>query len=738
MTETSAAFIVEQDRVWLPAKEAARLLGISKAAFHKNRRAGRYITVVTHENGGDQYKVLRSSLQISPQTDCPNILSAANRPTADGNKLPDTFSSGLSANFMVEERADDPLPAHPSLSMIPEKMKAIALARFDLVTAWREHRRNCGTPKELSKADESFEKAYNTGFLLPSIFETLGETSMRSIKRWRQDLEGSSDWTLLVPKWSCEKKEPSLGSREKEIFKKLFLTPNRLTIAEATAYTIAIVYKEGIETSSPRTYRRWAQWFVGKNSALCTFIREGQKALRDEEIFSITRDVSKLEVGDVLVADGHRLNIQVKNPFTGKTCRPALVGFFDWKSGNLVGYEIMLEENVQCIFSALRNAVIRLGKTPKIVYLDNGKAWKSKVFNNGIDFEQEGVRGIFGSLEIEVVFAAPYNARAKVIERFFKELAKFERLQPSFIGTSIEDKPAWTKRNESFHKKAHNNHIPTVEEALMKLDTWIKEWWEKTRCPHMKDKSIGEAFDEGRGPGVNETDLDELMLVTEVKTIRANGVRLFGADYYADALFGLRERVYVKYSYRNLSYVRIYDMNRRFLCTGERVVPVHPMARYLGEAKDVEELKYKRRRQRALERSVVNAAKEIIAQNNPLPAILDELPMSQQAVQKLEQTKSEASLSEEEERHIPDYMLKKKSLPASTAPESEDEPTERPAFFANECVRYEWHREHGLETEEDWKFAEKFENTSIYFRTIYPEEKRLTKTPCLTGTILSQ
>jgi len=46
----------------------------------------------------------------------------------------------------------------------------------------------------------------------------------------------------------------------------------------------------------------------------------------------IERDISKLEVGDVLIADGHVLNFQVINPFTGKPTRATLVGFLDWKS----------------------------------------------------------------------------------------------------------------------------------------------------------------------------------------------------------------------------------------------------------------------------------------------------------------------------------------------------------------------------------------------------------------------
>ena len=60
-----------------------------------------------------------------------------------------------------------------------------------------------------------------------------------------------------------------------------------------------------------------------------------------------------LEVGQVLIADGHTLNFQVINPFTGRPSRATLIGFLDWKSGGLVGYDIMLEENTQNIANAL-------------------------------------------------------------------------------------------------------------------------------------------------------------------------------------------------------------------------------------------------------------------------------------------------------------------------------------------------------------------------------------------------
>lgn len=59
---------------------------------------------------------------------------------------------------------------------------------------------------------------------------------------------------------------------------------------------------------------------------------------------------------------------------------------------------------------------------PKIIYQDNGRAFRAKYFTNDKGFNELGFQGLYSKLGIETVFARPYNARAKVIERFLKVL----------------------------------------------------------------------------------------------------------------------------------------------------------------------------------------------------------------------------------------------------------------------------------------------------------------------------
>lgn len=346
----------------------------------------------------------------------------------------------------------------------------------------------------------------------------------------------------------------------------------------------------------------------------------------------IERDISVLNVGDVLIADGHVLNFQVINPFTGKPTRATLVGFLDWKSTALVGYEIMMTENTQCIASALRNAIINLGVIPKVVYQDNGKAFKSKYFQN-VDFDEEGFNGVYANLGIRSVFAKPYNARAKVIERFFLEFQEeFEKMMTSYIGTSIEDKPAWLKRGEKLHRDMHKkltkNYIPTVQEAIKFIDCWL-DFHNSKPCPNDRSKTIqemlngiqadcrqsaersGDTFNAGNQAKqvIDKNILNDLMMKTEARTINKHGITFLGMHYRSDVILGLRDKVYVRYSLFDLSKVHVYSMKGEFLCVAHRVQKVHPMANFLGTVKDMEEYKQQYQRQ---QRQFKKAKKEFL------------------------------------------------------------------------------------------------------------------------------
>ena len=230
-----------------------------------------------------------------------------------------------------------------SIIFTPEKSKKIALARLDLLYQWKEFRRKSDNKLQ---ADYDFVNLHNTSN--SHLFEVLGKISRGTLHRWKNILNGTEDYTKLIPQYKYAKVDEyrtCLTDEEIKIFMGLLLHPNRLCIGKAIALTKYKLKEQG-QSYIPAdiTFRKYANWFKKNNYDKWVLARDGEKALSDKVEPYIKRDASLLEVGDILVADGHNLAFNVINPFTGKPTRATLVGFLDWKSTALVGYEIMLEE----------------------------------------------------------------------------------------------------------------------------------------------------------------------------------------------------------------------------------------------------------------------------------------------------------------------------------------------------------------------------------------------------------
>ncbi len=515
----------------------------------------------------------------------------------------------------------------------PEKAKQNALAKLDLIRKWQEFRWKAVNKLQ---ADYDFVKLHNSSNSY--LFNVLGKISRGSLHRWKASLDGTEDYTRLIPNYkyvSINEYRTCLTDEEIKIFMGLLLHPNRICIGKAIALTKYKLKEQG-QSFIPAdiTFRRYAKWFKDNNYDKWVLARDGEKALSDKVEPYIKRDASLLDVGDILVADGHKLAFQVINPFTGKPCRATLVGFLDWKSTALVGYEIMLEENTQCIASALRNAIINLDMIPKIVYQDNGRAFRAKYFTDDKGFGELGFYGLYAKLGIETVFARPYNARSKVIERFFKEFQEgFEKLMPSYVGSSIINKPAYLKRNEKFHSNLHNallvggvkrarsgadssplppiRYIPTIEETIKMIDMWLK-FKNSQPCTNAPNMTIAEVLENRKKQNIDKSLLDDLMLATEIKTIQQNGVRFLNCDYFDERLYGLKGKVLVKYNLFDLTSVKVFTPKGEYLCTAERVTETHPMAKILGTVEDLEDYKQKIQKQQKLKRKTINSVKKLL------------------------------------------------------------------------------------------------------------------------------
>lgn len=579
------------------------------------------------------------------------------------------------------------------INFVSENAKLNALARVDIVTALFNLRTKYSTKKE---ADEVFLDLYNSGLYLAQIFKFVGTISIGTLHRWVKAYENYGTEGLLPLRKTNQTGEynSKLNDEMKKVFLTYLLHPNKFSVGKSISLTKHILEKRGYEDIPCNlTFRRFAEHFKKQNYSKWILMREGEKAYHDKVEPYIERDISKLEVGDVLIADGHVLNFQVINPFTGKPTRATLVGFLDWKSTALIGYEIMMSENTQCIASALRNAILNLGVIPKVVYQDNGKAFKAKYFQH-IDFNEAGFNGVYASLGIKSVFAKPYNARAKVIERFFREFQEeFEKIMISYCGSSIENKPAWMKRGEKLHRdlyrKMTGNYIPTVQEVIKYIDCWI-DYHNSKICPNYKNKTIKEMLQQVQKQEIDKNILNDLMMKTEVRTINRGELTFLGLHFRNDFLIDLREKVFIRYSLFDLSIVYVYTVKGEFLCTVRQVEKVHPMANHLGTVKDMEEFKQQIQKQK---RQFNKAKKEF----------LKYFPAETTDVLEIEPEEKVVEIGKYEQEKIP----------------RERKPTEReiqmniPIFLSN-YEKYEWLMQHGCTCPEQRKWLADYIRSDEY------------------------
>jgi putative transposase len=484
-------------------------------------------------------------------------------------------------------------------SIISPQSLRIANLRFALIQKFNEEiskeypttlplfkNGNNGNGHSKTKAIQKFLDLYNSGLLLPDIHKELKEISRSTLYNWLS-AQGPDD---LIPQYGGAG-QSKITDHEKNLLLTLLLHQNRIKTAYAIALAKEYLIKKHLESpSSPATLRRFVNQFKKEHYDLWILRREGEKALNDKVLPYAERDWRLLEVGDGLVADGHRLNFQIVHPITGKPCRATLVLFWDWRSSYPLGWEIMIEENIQCVASALRNAILALGKIPQWVLLDNGKAFKAKIFTEDINFEDTELPGMFARLNINYHFAQPYNAQSKPIERIFGIInEQLERLIPSYTGASIEDKPAYTKRNEKLARSAHNSWVPTIQETNDFIRAWRDRYAERPTRGRDGLRPI-DIYNDGKGPGVDPLELIYLMMDREIKNVHRNGVTWMGWNWYHEDLYGLKDKVIIRYSLSDLSQIYVFHKNE-FLCAAKPIEPVHPMASESENPKDMEAVK---------------------------------------------------------------------------------------------------------------------------------------------------
>jgi putative transposase len=621
------------------------------------------------------------------------------------------------------------VPSAATDTLIPKKSREIGLAKYSLVHAYRVVKEKAGWG-QMSEAVKGFLLAYNAGLLMPNVFNIVGKIEKRTLENDDKKLAENDDNYLVLCDgrggWrkhgTNEYKGHHLSEIEQLTLLKCFLHGSRPSVKMVIYATRMTLKKMGItKTASDSTYRRWLDDYIKKNAGVVCMARYGMKAYIDQYGPYISRDANLLEVGQCLVADGKTLNFFILHPDTGRPCRMKLIVFFDWKSRYPVGWQIMPTENQWGILAAFRNAVITLGRYPDSVYLDNGKAFKSKLFSE--EFDLEACAGLYARVGTAVMYAKPYNGRSKVVERFFRTIQdQLEFMMPSFCGDSIQTKPPWMHRNEKFQRAWHEARtqkwIPTIREAALIIEAYFN-WY--AQQPHSDLNSTPEEmFLPHRGQGVDPLQLNHDFLWRKTVQPRNCRVTLWGIDYESDCLLNLSrtEPIQAMVDTADLNKIWCYTKDGVFLGEALPVQACHPLARLFGDQVAVDQVTHENKRQARLIKSTKKQLEDLGITKDAQDSLgilpfagkkskVAILPGSGKAKNQAEQPINK--LPEKEIQRL-EQVIEMAEQEIEIVPE-----IQRPKFWKSDLDRYEWcfrlmHKHEQEPSPEEKAFMNEFES----------------------------
>lgn len=308
--------------------------------------------------------------------------------------------------------------------------------------------------------------------------------------------------------------------------------------------------------------------------------REGMKAFQDRCAPYIRRTYEVMTSNEWWIADNHTFDVQTKGE-NGKLHRLYLTAFFDARSGIFTGCYVTDAPSSQSTLIALRKGIMKYG-IPENIYVDNGREFLT--FDvGGLGHRQKkstkdnfAPPPVFERLGIKMTNAIVRNAKAKIIERRFRDVKdRLSRLFPTYTGGNVIERP---ERLKQVIKDSDN--IPTDYEFTQAVEDILEYYFNeqpysgavssdsgKTRMQVYKEQLVNKRV-------ASELDLNlMLMRSTRSQKVARRGVHLTIAGekiyYYNDELilnhFG--ESVYCRYDPEDISTVRIYDLDDNYIMT---------------------------------------------------------------------------------------------------------------------------------------------------------------------------
>lgn len=486
-------------------------------------------------------------------------------------KYYDQLQSSLPEARFPEEAK--PKAAKPLDTYSADEQEEIAFW-LRLVKRWQDYRNKPGANK--TEVDARFVQWCKLEYLERAIsVDTL-------YRRWNavraNDLDG-----LIDKRGKWKKGRSSIPDPMWQAFLYYYLDESQHPLKKCYEYT-----KLEMQTSFPElvgdmpsytTFYRRAQADIPE--PLKVLGREGEKAFRDRCAPYIRRIYDEMQSNEWWIADNHTFDIITEGE-NGQRHRLYLTAFFDARSGIFTGCYVTNAPSSQSTLIALRRGILKYG-IPENIYVDNGREFltfdiggqghRKKKPKDGQ--ERFAPPPVFERLGIHMTNAIVRNAKAKIIERRFRDVKDhLSRLFETFTGGNVLEKP---ERLKSVLKDGRIPLDATLVETVEELLDWYfnqQPYGGAVARDHGKPRQqvYNENLHTKRVASAEDLNL-MLMRSSRAQKVTNRGVHLDIAgqriDYWNDELvfYYKGKQVYYRYDPDDLSEVRVYDLQDRFIMT---------------------------------------------------------------------------------------------------------------------------------------------------------------------------
>lgn len=446
---------------------------------------------------------------------------------------------------------------------------------IDLVSRWREYRKMPGVTS-MADVDQKFVTFCSLEYPDRRISIDTLYRKWKAVKE--NDLKG-----LVDQRGKWRKGKSSIDETVWQAFLYYYLDEAQHPIQKCLEYTRmwAQEMRPDLYADIP-SYSAFYRKLASVPEGVKVLGREGHKAYNDRCAPYIRRIYDDMASNEWWIADNHTFDVMVKDK-AGKLHRPYLTAFLDARSGIFTGFYVTYNPSSEATLIALRRGILEYG-IPDNIYVDNGREFltfdigglghRKKKPKDGVElFEPPGV---FKRLGINMTNAIVRNAKAKIIERRFRDVKdSLSRLFNTYTGGNVVEKPerlkTVLKKDAIYTDDEFNEYVEAVikyyfnmmpyngaveaDKGMLKMDVFNKYIAERKRTASQEDLTL------------------MLMRSSRPQQVGRRGVHLDIAggriDYWNDEFVHLMlgKKVYFRYDPDDLKEVRIYDLEDRYIMT---------------------------------------------------------------------------------------------------------------------------------------------------------------------------